>query len=197
MEIRTLREFAECDPQDVMMYQKIMMAECALNESYGNIAKGFKEYMAGHIRTAKNHMNDAKKYIKNGNKSAAKASLRKAIDEIKRGRSEADKMDDDSLLEQVVIMLVIGLAPCITGCAAAIYAGLGIEMIFGMLYIYTQQKMIMDKSHIDEVQKKIRGKTAAEAYGISYKEHKRITRYALLQAYDNLIKDCETLERQL
>lgn len=197
MSLPLLREAAECPQDEFDMYQDMLLAETVLNEKFGNIAKGIKEMIVGHVQKAKGHLRSATKQLKSGDKTAAKASLQKAIDEIKQGRKEAEQMDDDNILEQIIIMFIVGVGPVITGCAVAMSIGLGIETIFGVLRIFSQTKMINDPEHRKEVAKKIKGKDALEAYGIARKENMKITRYQLLKAYDNLIKDCETLKSQI
>lgn len=114
MELIDLRAISEgCDIEAVRMFGGAAMLECAdvMNEINKGAFQSIQHALKGTAKDVRDEIKAASSAIKDDDKKNAKKHLDKAIDLIKKGRKEAEEIEDDGLLEHLVISMIMSLVP--------------------------------------------------------------------------------------
>ena len=109
-----LRAISEgCDVEAVRIFGGTTMLECAdvMNEVNKGAFQSIKHALMGTAKDVRDEAKAASEAINDNDKKNAKKHLDKALELIKKGRKEAEEIEDDGFLEHIVISMIMSLVP--------------------------------------------------------------------------------------
>lgn len=109
-----LRAISEgCDVEAVRIFGGTTMLECAdvMNEVNKGAFQSIKHALTGTAKDVRDEAKAASEAINDNDKKNAKKHLDKALELIKKGRKEAEEIEDDGFLEHIVISMIMSLVP--------------------------------------------------------------------------------------
>lgn len=123
MELIDLRAISEgCDIEGVRTFGGAAMLECAdvMNEVNKGAFQSIKHALSGTAKEVRDEIKEASIAIKKEEKKTAKKHLDTALELIKKGRKEAEEIEDDGFLEHCVISMVMSLVPYLGSIAYSV-----------------------------------------------------------------------------
>lgn len=114
MELIDLRAISEgCDIEAVRTFGGAAMLECAdvMNEVNKGAFQSIQHALMGTAKEVRDEAKAASSAIKDDDKKNAKKHLDKALELIKKGRKEAEEIEDDGFLEHIVISMIMSIVP--------------------------------------------------------------------------------------
>lgn len=167
--------------------QALTEAEDALNEINTGAFQSIKAAFSAHLKAAKTYMNMAEQHLSKGENDKAVQAYDTAIRELKAGRKEAEKIDDDGLLEHVVIMGIMTLVPVVGNIAYSV----------GRIYNWYNLRKQNKKGDTYSNKHKDRRKNLVLEFFLGPARAAGYSRSTVLAGYDKLIKECETMRSSI
>lgn len=182
-----LRAISEASTEELRYITYINECAKSLNEVHTGAIQSIQHAISHNNDEAKGLMQDANRYIRDGKKAEAKKAIDKAIKILKDNRKEAEKIDDDGLLEHLLIASLMSMIPGIGSLAYSV----GYYAEWYCLRTQSDKGDEYSKAH-PSMRKNLAmefffGKLIAKGY----------SRNTVLAGYDDLIAECEAIKRRI
>lgn len=173
---------------DVVEVNRKLIQCSSLDEVHTGAIQSIQHAFSDKLKDAKQCIREANQLASDGKNADAKKKLDEAIKLLKDGRKDAEKIDDDGILEHLIISGVMS----IVGPIGTLAVNVGYYVSWYNLHTGAKEgKVEYSKTHPtmkpNLVMEWLFGKLIAKGY----------SRATVLAGYDKLIKECETLKSQM
>lgn len=158
-----------------------------LNEINTGAFDSIQHAMKGYSKQATTEINNAKMHIRDGKYAEARKALDRATKIIKSARKEAEMIDDDGFLEDMVISFVMSL-----------FAPIGsIAYLVGHYYSWYTLRKQTDKGDAYSNKHPARGKNLFLEFILGKLRGAGYSRSMILASYDKLIDQIEIIKKSI
>lgn len=156
-----------------------------LNEINTGSIDSIKHALEGKSKLGKEALASAKRKYNKGDYKGAKADIDDAIDALKDARSEAEEIDDDGILENLLIAAIMSIVPVFGSLAYTV----------GMFYSWYTLRKQSDKGDAYSNRHPNRQKNFVLEFLFGKLRGAGYSRSMLLSGYDKLIGECQKLKK--
>ena len=183
-----LREFAEGNITQEE-YNTLYMIETAseLNEINKGPFEAIAHIMQDRTKNAKALMQEANKAYRDEDYKTAKKKIDQAIDELKKNRKDAEKIDDDGFLSTITVSMILSLAGPIGTLAGSI----------GFFYSWYTLRTQTDKGDIYSNRNPERKKNLILEFFLGKYRAAGWSRSMVLASYDKLIDEANRIKSKI
>lgn len=158
-----------------------------MNEVNTGAIESIQHVFKGYSKEAKEHMQNAKRLQSQDKPKEAKDEINKAIEILKKGRKEAEQIDDDGILEHIVISMIMG----VFGPLGALAYNIGFFISWYNLQSQSAKGDTYSNRHPDRDRNLILEGLFGKLRGAGW------SRSNVLAGYDKLIKECENVRNRM
>ena len=158
-----------------------------MNEVNTGAIESIQHVFKGYSKEAKEHMQNAKLLQSQNKTKEAKDEINKAIEILKKGRKEAELIDDDGILEHIVISMIMG----VFGSLGSLAYSIGFYVSWYNLRKQSAKGDTCSNRHSDRDRNLIPEFLFGPLRGAGW------SRSNVLAGYDKLIKECENVRNHM
>lgn len=183
-----LREFAEGNITQEE-YNMLFMIETAseLNEINKGPFEAISHVMQDRTKNAKALMQEANKAYRDEDYKTAKKKIDQAIDDLKKNRKDAEKIDDDGFLSTITVNMILSLAGPIGALAGSI----------GFFYSWYTLRTQTDKGDTYSNRNPERKKNLILEFFLGQYRAAGWSRSMVLASYDKLIDEANRIKSRI